>query len=268
MTKPLKTLFCGRKDVAASCLESLIKHPDFEIVAVLTDDQNINSQTKLICEKYQLPVFDFERLEILLNEEEIEIDIGFSVLYWKKFRNAYLTKIILGIINFHPAPLPAYKGLGGYNLAILEGRSEWEVTAHYVDSNIDTGDIIGFKSFTICPTTETVETIQSKSQTQIFKLFEQILGRVDREKKIISVRANIGGRYYNGVEIERLKEINESDNDDAINRKIRAFWYPPYSGAKVKLGTQWFTLVNTEILERLTKDSASPVFLNSRKAPK
>ena len=79
-----------------------------------------------------------------------------------------------------------------------------------------------------------------------------------------SVKPNCGGRYYSSIEIEKLKEINKNDDLNTINRKIRAFWYPPYSGAKVKLGSKWFTLVNSDILERLASDSVSPVFLNPR----
>ena len=39
----------------------------------------------------------------------------------------------IGCLNFHPAPLPDLRGVGGYNVAILEGMREWGVSCHFVD---------------------------------------------------------------------------------------------------------------------------------------
>ena len=61
----------------------------------------------------------------------------------KSSEGVFLTKIPLGIVNFHPAPSPDYKGIGGYNLALLNNVDSWAVTAHYIDEKIDTGPITG-----------------------------------------------------------------------------------------------------------------------------
>ena len=80
----------------------------------------------------------------------------------------------LGIINFHPAILPEYKGTAGYNVAILEGRSDWGVSAHYVDAEIDTGEIIDVSMFPISKDEETAYSLEKKSQNYLFEQFIKV----------------------------------------------------------------------------------------------
>lgn len=46
------------------------------------------------------------------------------------------------IINAHGAPLPRYRGRAPINWAIINGECETAVTVHFIDEDIDTGDII------------------------------------------------------------------------------------------------------------------------------
>ena len=50
-----------------------------------------------------------------------------------------------------------------------------------------------------------------------------------------------------------MKLISLDDTIDIINKKIRAFWAPPFSGAILKIGTEEYTLVNKVILEKIKK---------------
>ena len=74
--------------------------------------------------------------------------------YLISYRNPLiLKKKILKIankynINFHPSP-PRYRGVGGYNLAILNSDKEYGVTAHLINNQIDNGLIIDFIKFKI-----------------------------------------------------------------------------------------------------------------------
>ena len=51
-------------------------------------------------------------------------------------------------INFHPSPL-RYRGVGGFNLAILNSDREFGVTAHLISKKIDDGLIIDLVKFKI-----------------------------------------------------------------------------------------------------------------------
>lgn len=47
-----------------------------------------------------------------------------------------------GTINLHAALLPQYRGANALNWVLVNGETKTGVTIHYVDSGIDTGDII------------------------------------------------------------------------------------------------------------------------------
>lgn len=66
-------------------------------------------------------------------------------------------------LNFHPSPLP--NGRGPYPLfkAILDGASDWGVTAHVLEPAFDTGPIIAQKHFPLNPQ-ETHDTLLAKCQ--------------------------------------------------------------------------------------------------------
>lgn len=48
----------------------------------------------------------------------------------------------LGAVNIHPSLLPKYRGRAAINWAIINGEKEFGLTTHFIDSDVDTGDII------------------------------------------------------------------------------------------------------------------------------
>ena len=132
----------GRKKIAAECLEYLLLDPAIHVVGVMTDSHTDHSPTKEIANRHKLPLLTLESARNLLKKGSLHFDIAFSMLYWRILDRSFLDAAKYGIVNFHPAPLPAYKGVGGYNLAVLHSLKSWSVTAHYMDESIDTGPIL------------------------------------------------------------------------------------------------------------------------------
>lgn len=260
MSEQIRIIFCGRKLIAVRCLEKLLRLDDFLVVAALTEDKNESSELRALCESGNVPVYSFDELNTKLKNREIIADLGFSVLYWKRFHGSYLKQIPMGIVNFHPAPLPGYKGLGGYNLALLRHLTSWGITAHLIDEKIDTGGILDQMNFEIDPDGETIKTLQKKCERHILIMFERLIKRLRATRTLPHPRPNEGGEYTSSTRLEELKEIQTTDTNEIIDLKIRAFWYPPYTGAKIKLGDKWYTLVNQEVLDTLGNLSESPVF--------
>lgn len=55
------------------------------------------------------------------------------------------------IINIHPSLLPAYKGLNTHARVLANGDAETGCTVHYIDSGIDTGEVIAQKHVPVYP---------------------------------------------------------------------------------------------------------------------
>jgi len=253
----MRVLFLGRKPVAAEALIHLMDQKAFEVVGVLTDSHLAVSPTADVARSLNLPIYSFSDALSAMKKGELEFDLGFSVLYWRKLRDEFLTIPSLGIINFHPAPLPEYKGTAGYNLAILEQLEEWAITAHYIDENIDTGDIIEIASFPIDAERETALTLERKSQDVLLNLLKKVAKQVVDTNGQLPTIPNIGGRYISREEMEAMKEVKPGDD---VSRKIRAFWFPPYDGAYLMVGGVKCTLIDNFILEQLAGPNGSNMF--------
>ncbi len=76
-----------------------------------------------------------------------EFDLGVSYCYTRKIEEPLLSTPKKGFVNYHPGPLPGYKGPSQYNKAIKEKEIHWGVTAHYMNKEYDTGPIIKKYSF-------------------------------------------------------------------------------------------------------------------------
>lgn len=243
-----RVLFMGRKSVAAKALEWLSTLPDVEVVGVLTDSHLRGSPTHMVAETLAYPTYSFEEAMAALKSGELVFDLGVSILYWRKLKEEFLSVPRMGIINFHPAPLPDYKGTGGYNFAILDGHSSWAVSAHYVDHEIDTGPLIEVSRFAIDRSQETCFSLEQKSKVELQQLITRTLTKVLIQREELAVLPNIGGRYISRPEMEAAKKIRPGDD---VERKVRAFWFPPYDGAYIEIDGGRFTLVSRAILASL-----------------
>lgn len=62
--------------------------------------------------------------------------------YMQLLEASFLERFPRGVINVHPALLPAFPGLGAVEQALSYGVKVFGVTIHYVDAGVDTGPVI------------------------------------------------------------------------------------------------------------------------------
>ncbi|HEY4532175.1 MAG TPA: formyltransferase family protein [Kurthia sp.] len=158
-------------------------------------------------------------------------------------------------INFHPAPLPKYRGAGNYIKAILEELDEWAVSAHHMDDIIDNGDLIKVSKFTIDSKKETYHSLEIRTFQEMWKLYLEVLEMVKEDKVPKYPNDKTDVEYLTRRELQNQKEIHLGDSPEIIEKKIRAFWRPPYKGAYITIGETQYTLVNQVILDEISKKS-------------
>jgi methionyl-tRNA formyltransferase len=180
----------------------------------------------------------------LYAEPPADIDVVVSFLFWNLIREPLLSLGRIGCLNFHPAPLPDYRGVGGYNVAILEGLTSWGVSCHFVDDSFDTGDLVEVERFAIDADAATAFSLDVESQEHLLALFERVMGRVAAGDPL--PREPQGeGRYVTRDEFEELRVVRPGDD---LERKLRAFWYPPWPGAVLEVDGRRLTLVDDSLL--------------------
>jgi methionyl-tRNA formyltransferase len=178
------------------------------------------------------------------------IDLIISYLFWKKIKLPLLHLPKIGCVNFHPAPLPDYRGFSPYTFGILNSASSWGVTAHYIDEKFDTGKIIQVKKFKIHVENETSFSLEQKSQKQLFLLFKQIIIKFLNNGILKSIPQD-KGKYFSKKDFEISRKILSKNSIDEVDKKIRAYWYPPYEGAYIEINKKKYFIINEDILKNI-----------------
>lgn len=185
-------------------------------------------------------------MELIENNKNKEMDCDYLLsYYWKKAYPETLKIAKKGSINFHPGPLPEARG-SAYHIAILEDWGYWGVTAHFMDEEYDTGDIIMCKRYSLDKNIVNIELVKS-AHMYLFELFREVIDII-LEGKELSGEKQSGGKYYNISNIENEKLVRDIDNTEQIDRKIKAFWNPPYRGAQIILNNKLYTIIDDDIL--------------------
>jgi methionyl-tRNA formyltransferase len=206
------------------------------------DEQRVD----LVAERHGLPLVSDEELH---RSPPSAVDVVVSFLFWKRIREPLLSLGTIGCLNFHPAPLPDMRGLAGYNIAVLEAMSEWGVSCHFVDPEFDTGDLVEVERFPIDPETATAFSVDLESQERLVELFQRVMRRALAGEEL--PRTPQGpGRYVTREEFESLRRVRRGDD---VERKLRAFWYPPYPGALIDVDGRELTIVDERLLSEVAQ---------------
>ncbi len=251
----MDVIFLGKKPGASLALEFLIEQ-GFNVlfVCAILEDKRLHWHNPLkdTVKKHNIKIVS----EDLIYEELQKVrgvDLVVSYLFWEKIKEPLITGPKYGCINFHPAPLPDFRGVGGYNIAIYEKLKEWGVSAHFVDQDFDTGDIIKVNRFPINSEELTAFSLEQTTQDYLLELFKEVMLEFKLKKSGVPRRKQGNGRYIDRSEFERIRRITNKDSQEEIERKIRAFWYPPYEGAYVEIDGRRYTLVNEFVLKEAAK---------------
>ena len=231
------------KRSAARALDWLVAE-GCEVAAVVASEPDRwtteAQRVDLVAQRHGLPLVS----EAELYADPPGVDVVLSFLYWNLIREPLISVGRIGCLNFHPAPLPDLRGLGGYNVAILEGREEWGVSCHFVDERFDTGDLVEVERFPIDSGGETAFSLDLASQERLLELFQRVMTRALAGEEL--PRTPQGkGRYVTREEFEELRRVRPGDD---LERKLRAFWYPPHPGAVIELDGRLLTLVDERLL--------------------
>lgn len=165
-------------------------------------------------------------------------DVGVSFMYQYKVPKCELDK---PWINFHPGPLPEYKGRNLCYHAIMNGERKFGVTVHYMDEGFDTGDIIEVFRFPIHEWWN-AEDLSNKTIDISKKVFAEYFPII-LENRIPERKPNVGGTYYQKEDIEEFVDITHAY--PSIRKSIRAIYYPPYF-PKISVGGVTYKIVKDE----------------------
>jgi phosphoribosylglycinamide formyltransferase 1 len=169
--------------------------------------QSSSAHPRELAEKY---AFDY-----LVCQDDREIDDACD-LYHVLVGKIISAECILGkkIINCHPGIIPAVRGLDAFKWAILDEKP-LGVTLHYIDPEVDKGEIIS-----IVPTpiykTDTLETVAHRH-------YENEIDVVSNFERYLEHPANPYDGIAEGVQRMRMKRKSENEMVEAFEMYVQRF---------------------------------------------
>ncbi|MDV2995577.1 MAG: Methionyl-tRNA formyltransferase [Chroococcidiopsis sp. SAG 2025] len=155
----MKVVFFGTPEFAVPTLEKLLSHPEFDVVAVVTQpdkrrgrgNELIPSPVKSVATARQIPVWqpsrvkkDAETLNLL---EQSGSDFFVVAAYGQILSQQILDLPRLGCINVHGSILPKYRGAAPIQWCLYNGETETGITTMLMDAGMDTGAML-LKAYT------------------------------------------------------------------------------------------------------------------------
>ncbi|HZJ38246.1 MAG TPA: formyltransferase family protein, partial [Chthoniobacterales bacterium] len=80
------------------------------------------------------------------------------------------------IINLHPSLLPKFPGMEAWKQALDAGEKSTGCTVHFLDSGIDTGEIIAQREVPVLPN-DTPESLHARIQIAERELYPEVIRR-------------------------------------------------------------------------------------------
>lgn len=246
-----KVIFMGSKPGSVVALEYLISK-GWEISSVVVSKENEypwygENNLRDYALKVGIPVI----IQSDINNEQVDYIISYMYRHMVKKNVRQLARY--ASINFHAAPLPEYGGWGTYNRAIIEESNYFGCTCHHMADGFDDGPIVSIRKFPIKPQSITAFDLERMAQTEMIKLFIDVINLIDKNKNLPSIdqdRSN--SKYLSFQEMESLKKIPEDATSEEIDKLARAFWFPPHKGAYFELNGN-----DIEVIPPLIKKSIS-----------
>jgi len=171
----MKLVFFGTPEFAVPSLERLLQHPNFQMVAVVTQPdrrrgrgkQLMPSPIKSIAQQHALPVFAPERIKkdepTLEQLSSLNADVFVVVAYGQILSQRILDMPRLGCVNANGSILPQYRGAAPIQWSLYYGEAETGVTTMLMDAGMDTGAML-LKATTAIALTDNAQTLGSVSR--------------------------------------------------------------------------------------------------------
>jgi len=244
----------GTSDVTAVC--DIIRASGDSIAAMVYPENRKNSgkvgrfrTSAERCGRVPLmhPVRKNDR-EFLRRLAACRADIGIVWSYSQIFEPATIRLFPQGMINYHGALLPDYRGGNVLNWVLVNGETRTGVTFHFIDAGIDTGDIVAQREVPIAPADD-ARSLALKLERTAVSLFASVWPQI-RSGAALRLPQPPGGRYF----CRRTREDGRIDWQRPardIHNLVRALVHP-FPGA-------YFTAGEAEFVVRRSRVEANAI---------
>lgn len=265
----MKIIFAGTPTFAAKSLEALLEK-GHQIIAVYTQPDRpagrgkklLKSDVKLVAEKYEIPVFQPEKLTSQEDQTQLaklEPDLMIVAAYGLLLPSAVLNIPKHGCVNIHASLLPRWRGAAPIQRAIQSGDNETGITIMQMDEGLDTGDML-LTLHTEIKNTDNAASLHDRLATLGA---EAILEYLNNRENLIPEKQDNSQTCYAKKLSKQEAQINWHETAIQISRNIRAF--NPVPVAFLMLEEMRIRVFEGSFVEHEGKESPGTIIDKSKK---
>lgn len=178
----MKTIVVGAVGSTKDLLETMIKL-NFPISMVFSLDEKYSENVSGYFPNHNIAISNnipYKKFKNINDNENIEIiekiapDLIFVVGLSQLVKQPVLNCAKLGVVGFHPTPLPKFRGRAAIVWQILLGITKTKCTLFLINEGMDSGDILGQEDYEIS-SDDYAEDVHRKCGKAAIKLFERVL---------------------------------------------------------------------------------------------
>lgn len=245
----LRIIFAGSPEFSVPTLEALIRHPDYEVVAVYTQPDRERGRgqktqitpVKEVALKAEIPIIqpvNFKNPAAIEELATFQPDLLIVVAYGLILPSALLAIPTYGALNIHASLLPRWRGAAPLQRAIEAGDRETGVMIMQMDEGLDTGEVWSEERVAITETTTAGE-LHDLLKEAGEKLLLETLPTVIMGTQSPLPQNREGATYAKKINKQEA-EILWHKNSELLQRHIHAFSpvpgaYTSYEGRLLKI---------------------------------
>lgn len=168
----LSEIQAGRLDA-----EAVLVMSDVEGAGILELARGAGIPAQVIREpKFRTKLAPEVEADVAARLREAGVELVVLAGYMRMVKAPLLEGFPRRLINIHPSLLPAYPGLEAWRQALEAGVEKTGCTVHFVDSGMDTGEIIAQAEVPVLPG-DTAESLHARIQVEEHKIYPSVVAR-------------------------------------------------------------------------------------------
>ena len=251
----MRIVYMGTPDIAATCLKQLLAD-GFDVVGVYTQPDRpkgrgmklVFSPVKEVAIGAGIPVYQpetFKDPEVVAQLKALQPDVIAAVAYGRILPVSVLEIPDKGCVNIHASCLPEYRGSAPYQWAVLDGKKETGVTAQFMASKMDAGDIIEIVKTPIGPD-ETAGELLDRLAVLGAELLSKTMGRL-RDGKVTATAQDESKVSIAPMLDKSMCPIDWSKTAQQVHDKVRGLH--PWPVATAEIGGTKFKIHATAVVD-------------------
>ena len=232
--KHLSYVFAGSSEASIRVLEILLKQRGFQCEGLITQpdkprDRGLKKQANVLkkfAQFHQIPCWTplFCGESSFLKEIR-GVEFCFVCAYGKILPASFLNFFLNRCLNLHFSLLPRWRGAAPIQRALMEGDLETGVSLQVMTEELDAGDLIGSKKFSIEESDNSLNLFEKSFSAAEVLLRESLLAYL--EGKIKAASQDSSFVTYAKKIGKKSAQINWKEGSKQIHNKVRALYLGP-----------------------------------------